>query len=150
MIPVVADISWQRDIAPHIKISEKTGCWEWTKGLNSKGYAVMYPTGDRPYTHRKCYVHRVAYECRVGPIPHRLVIDHLCRNKRCVNPSHLEPVTNRENVLRGESPNALVYHSKKCRRGHEIPDPPPGLRRRCLECQRSRRRFQAIREKGSP
>jgi hypothetical protein len=51
--------------------------------------------------------HRFAYELLVGPIPEGLVIDHLCRNRRCVNPAHLEPVTAEENWRRGDAPSAI-------------------------------------------
>lgn len=74
------------------------GCWEWTGAKTAAGYGQ--------FTRRKEYAHRHAYEDLVGPIPEGLVIDHLCRNPSCVNPDHLEPVTQRENIRRGTSPLA--------------------------------------------
>lgn len=74
------------------------GCWLWQGALNTKGYAVLSVGGRGGRRH---YAHRLSYEIHVGPIPAGLQIDHLCRVRRCVNPAHLEPVTNRENVLRG-------------------------------------------------
>lgn len=71
------------------------GCWVWTAHGNNRGYGRFRVGG------RQAYAHRVAYELRNGPIPPGLTIDHLCRNKMCVNPAHLEPVTLRENALRG-------------------------------------------------
>src|SRR5690606_13797613 len=65
-------------------------CWEWTGALNSRGYGCVGIDSKRYLTHR------VAYEALVGPIPEGLTIDHLCRNKVCCNPAHLEPVTARE------------------------------------------------------
>lgn len=62
--------------------------------------------------------HRVAYECAKGPIPDGLVIDHLCRNKACCNPDHLEAVTQRENTLRGMGPSANAAKLTHCKRGH--------------------------------
>ena len=62
--------------------------------------------------------HRAYYERYVGPIPEGLVIDHLCRNRRCVNPTHLEPVTSAENNLRGLGPGAVNRRKKACHRGH--------------------------------
>jgi HNH endonuclease len=69
-------------------------CWLWTAATNY-GYGVFRI--DR----RSIYAHRYAYELLVGPIPDGLQLDHLCRVPPCVNPTHLEPVTHRENILRG-------------------------------------------------
>lgn len=72
-----------------------SGCWEWTGTKISNGYAEFSVDGQ------DVYGHRWSYERFVGPIPDGLVIDHLCNNPGCVNPEHLEPVTNGENVRRG-------------------------------------------------
>lgn len=82
----------------------------------------MYPDGygNFYYERHNVAAHRFAYELEVGPIPDGLQIDHLCRNRACVRPSHLEPVTQFENWRRGEAPsvtNALKTH---CKRGHEF------------------------------
>jgi hypothetical protein len=80
---------------------DKTGdCWEWT-AARTNGYGVFRIGGRKDG--RLVPAHRHAYEELVGPIPNGLQIDHLCRNPACVNPSHLEPVTQKENILRGES-----------------------------------------------
>jgi hypothetical protein len=73
------------------------GCWEWTGAKDRDGYGTMHHR-NRPYR-----AHRFAYEQFVGPIPDGLVIDHLCTNRGCVNPEHLEPVTNAVNIKRGET-----------------------------------------------
>lgn len=89
-------------------------CWEWKAQIQPNGYG-------RFNIHRiALYAHRVAYELAIGSIPDGLVLDHICRNRKCVRPSHLEPVTPKENLLRGERPFIIPYNSKKthCKRGH--------------------------------
>jgi hypothetical protein len=85
------------------------GCWEWTGVIGGGGYGKA---GD------ETGAHRVAYEWMVGPIPEGLELDHLCRNPRCVNPHHLEPVCHPENVRRAREygPNRFREY---CRRGHD-------------------------------
>ena len=77
------------------------GCWNWTLALNPNGYGRASRYGIRGYAHR------FAYMIMVGPIPKGMEIDHLCRNRACVNPEHLEPVTHLENTRR-----ALVHRSE--------------------------------------
>ncbi|GGP35296.1 HNH endonuclease signature motif containing protein [Streptomyces melanogenes] len=88
------------------------GCWQWTGYLMPNGYARFTIDGERQYAHR------ASYEALVAPIPAGLVIDHLCRNRGCVNPAHLEPVTQRVNVLRGESHVAARARQTECIHGH--------------------------------
>lgn len=113
------------------------GCWIWAAGRNGDGYGAMWVHGrQRP-------AHRVAYELLVGPIPTGLHIDHICRNKACVNPDHLEPVTPRENFLRGVSPSAAAARRTCCIRGHEYtPENTIYARgqRTCRECKRAHNR----------
>src|SRR5437763_12827689 len=82
------------------------GCWRWQRALNEGGYGLV------GYGGKVARAHRVAYELFVGPIPLELELDHLCRVRRCVNPSHLEPVTRRENVLRSPIQLAAVNATK--------------------------------------
>jgi hypothetical protein len=87
-------------------------CWVWTRSDNGHGYGVMESKdGDR-------MAHRMSWEILVGPIPEGLTLDHLCRNRRCVNPDHLEPVTRGENVLRGVGPAAMHARQTQCVNGH--------------------------------
>ena len=84
---------------------QESGCWIWT-GTRTRdgGYGqIRLPGLYAPLIGPMRLAHRVAYELLVGPIPAGLVLDHLCRNRRCVNPAHLEPVTQRVNIQRGET-----------------------------------------------
>jgi hypothetical protein len=109
-------------------------CWQWTDSLATNGYgAFRTPSGS-------VRAHRWAYEHLVGPIPDGLQLDHLCRNRGCVNPDHLEPVTLGENVRRGAA-GAHLRARTHCPQGHEYTPENTyvraGNRRRCRECDRA-------------
>lgn len=97
------------------KILVGDGCWEWQAAIDRDGYGILtHP----PEGVRSTKAHRIVYEWLVGPIPDGLVLDHLCRNRCCVRPDHLEPVTSGANVLRGESLQAANKAKDVCKRGH--------------------------------
>ena len=83
------------------KIQVKDGCMIWTGWVTRNGYAGFF-NGTK-----KVYAHRWNYERVKGPIPEGLVLDHLCRNRKCVNPDHLEAVTVQQNTLRGDHPRLM-------------------------------------------
>jgi hypothetical protein len=87
-------------------------CWLWNGVVSSTGYGVFSLHEER------VYAHRYAYEASVGPIPEGKELDHLCRVRRCVNPSHLEPVSRLVNILRGESRQAICRRTGRCSKGH--------------------------------
>jgi hypothetical protein len=82
------------------KVDTAGDCWNWMADRHKRGYGLFH-VGRFGGKRRVSVAHRVAWEMLVGPIPSGLVLDHLCRNTSCVNPDHLEPVSQRENVLRG-------------------------------------------------
>ena len=94
-----------------VEVDKATGCWLWTRALQPAGYGRISVNG------RLIYTHRAAYEAFVGPIPEGMDIDHLCRVRSCCNPDHLEPVTRRENLLRGDTLTAAHAAGKDC--GHD-------------------------------
>lgn len=94
--------------------NEDTGCWEWTGARNKGGYSRF----NWPTRTDSVYGHRLAYETLVGPIADGLHIDHLCRVRHCVNPAHMEAVTCRVNLLRGDAPCAKHAVKTHCPRGH--------------------------------
>lgn len=117
------------------QVSKSDGCWEWRGPVSPDGYGRTTVDGVRWFTHR------YAYTVQRGEIPAGLVIDHLCRNRRCCNPDHLEPVTARENILRGVGVSALNAAKTHCGRGHLLDEanvyvPPKNpTQRHCRACK---------------
>ena len=116
-------------------VNDETGCWIWIGAGGSGGYGrVNHPIST--------LAHRVVYTLLVGPIGEGLTIDHLCRVRECVNPAHMEPVTNAENTRRGESPPACNARVEHCIAGHPFDAKNtyrmPSGGRRCRRCHADR------------
>jgi len=82
---------------PNYIVDNETGCWNWNKHIKSNGYGVT------SFRQKDYHAHRFYYEKFVSPIKKNMQIDHLCRNRKCVNPKHLEAVYQHENIWRGKS-----------------------------------------------
>lgn len=129
-------------------IDPVSGCWVWTAARDNLGYGRIQ-RGTRGQG--TALAHKVSYEISCGPVPDGLELDHKCRTPCCVNPSHLEPVTHQENVLRGTSraaSKAYFASISHCPQGHEYSETntyiaitAKGYRSRmCRECMRQRSR----------
>ena len=94
------------------KVQKTTGCWLWTGSKDRQGYGAIHRDNSMERAHR------VSHELYKGPIPDGLTIDHLCRNTSCVNPEHLEAVTQQVNILRSDGPCAQNARKTKCNHGH--------------------------------
>jgi len=136
--------SFERRFVPHVeKLSN--GCWKWLGSKMRNGYGQM-KIGGVHYA-----AHRYAYEQLRGPIPAGLELDHLCRNRGCTNPDHLEPVTHAENIRRGDTTRTFNSSKTHCPHGHEYTEENTahrGRRRHCRACDRLRARHNRERANG--
>ena len=127
-----------------LRVEFTADCWIW-HGIRTKdGYGVLVTQKNNKVSKLKAA--RIAYEKVIGPIPEGLIPDHLCWNTSCVNPFHLEPVTNQENVSRGESPAGKNSRKTHCLKGHPLFGPNLLVRkyngnRMCRICYNFRRRM---------
>ncbi len=106
-------------------------CWIWMGGCTSGGYGQLRVGGRADG--RVVYAHRLSCELTGRPIPSGMTADHLCRQRRCVNPDHIEAVTLRVNVLRGAGPTAENARRVICAQGHPLEF--NGRSRECRECR---------------
>jgi hypothetical protein len=116
-----------------------SGCLLWLGHLSIEGY------GRFKHDRKREMAHRFAYEQAFGPVPAGLTLDHLCRVRSCVNPKHLEPVTMKENGLRGLGPTALNFRKTHCKRGHLLAGDnlyPYPNQRHCRPCARLRAKLR--------
>lgn len=128
------------------KIQKTETCWNWLGMINEKGYGRIDVSG------RKISAHKYIYENTLGKIPDSLELDHLCRNRKCVRPDHLEPVTHQENIRRSLKNRVVKTH---CIRGHEfnlentylVRD---GVRRSWRNCRVCRRQNMSKFKKANP
>jgi hypothetical protein len=124
---------WQR-------VDKTDGCWEWRGQITTSGYGA---NGSRIAGEK--VAHRISYVLLVGPIPEGLQLDHLCRNRACVNPEHLEPVTARVNTMRSGAASAINARKTHCDHGHEFTPENTHMQRsggriyrRCRACGRDK------------
>lgn len=130
---------------------EKAGpdeCWPWHGVIANNGYGIF------SFRSKTAMAHRLSYEWLVGPIPEGLTIDHLCRNTLCMNPSHMEPVSMYENIMRGDCPAAQNARKTHCRHGHEFTPENTVVKMRrghparvCRTCRDEQNRAQWLRTK---
>lgn len=127
---------------------EKTpACWLWAGTPTGNGYGQFRVGGGQ-----RIGPHRFAYGLMVGPVPEGMHLDHLCRNRLCVNPAHLEPVTSTENMRRGRALSPKTQRRAECHKGHSLFVPrnlyvTPDGRRQCRECHREREALRRLRKR---
>lgn len=135
-------MNMQERIEKFVTRDPNSGCWLWTGSADLHGY------GRIAVNRKNRHAHRISYEAHVGPIADGLQIDHLCRVRCCVNPAHLEPVSQQENIRRGDRFSKGKYNRSKthCKHGHEFTEDntyrlivKAGPVRICKTCHNNRR-----------
>jgi hypothetical protein len=128
-------------------VRDPDGCWIWTGAMMGQGYGHFWV----PNRKEMVGAHVYAYERVNGAIPLGYQIDHVCRNRKCVRPDHLEVVTPRENTIRGQAPNTLRHLENRCKRGHDLrlARVRPNGTRECQQCNTIRTRERSLLKKRS-
>ena len=127
-----------------IKVQKVNSCWEWTDFTHSDGYGKFRLNG------KFVMAHRFSYEFLKEKIPEGLTLDHLCRNRKCVNPNHLETVTIKENLMRGFGACAVNARKTHCIHGHEFTPKNTyfdKIGRHCRMCIKDKTRRYRLRQK---
>ena len=137
-----------------LRVEKTATCWIWKGHVLAKGKAY----GQVHIRGKSMMAHRYPWEQKHGPVPPRLQLDHLCRNRLCVNPNHLEAVSARENIMRSTGVAAINAKRTKCVNGHELsPENTKtslrkdgNTRRHCRKCwAAANRRYREKKLRGS-
>jgi hypothetical protein len=133
-------------VAEKVRIDPLSGCWTWIASTTTNGYGQIK---DGP--NRTVRSHRLVYEALVGSIPTGLFCDHLCGNRRCVNPAHIELVTNAENIRRGSERRTHCKHGHALTGGNvRITKTKKALERICNACRAMYKRRARLKKKSTP
>lgn len=138
----IFDMAIEQRFSAKYQVNCVSGCWDWTASKNC-GYGQMN-IGGKPI-----FAHRISHILHKGPIPKNLVVDHICRNRGCVNPLHLRLLTRGENVMCGDTIPARKKQAKLCPNGHEYVGKNIYWHRghrHCRECRKIHDRNRRIRE----
>lgn len=142
LLPLKTPERWER-LMSKIDVRWPHECWNWRDKPNDTGYGRLFIFGEGTFL-----AHRLMWSwSRDEEIPDGLTIDHLCRNRLCQNPTHMEPVPHVVNTMRGESPAAIHARKTACKRGHPFTDEntyinPASGARVCLTCTEAHRQRQ--------
>jgi hypothetical protein len=133
-------------IFSRIDFNNKTGCWDWTGNLNQTGYGRVRYKGEKILLHR--FMYSWLKQQPLSKVISRdvLILDHICNNKRCCNPSHLRLTTHKVNMLRGNGPSAREARQTHCKNGHLLPEKNARGRRNCRICHTiwARERYRRV------
>lgn len=137
----------------YVNLCATTACWNWTGAIMPRGYGHLTIPGYLSAERREVLAHRLAWELFRGLIPTGMTIDHLCRNRICVNVDHLECVTLKENVRRGVGHTGVNARKTFCIHGHQFTETNTvrrhDIRRECRECKNTMERERRARRSAA-